>query len=413
MEDVKANKNSALCWYLYARKRRSLQLTKFKNGSLQETLAFHKVKKKWRREIIQTAIAIFHCQRTRTLWMYPRSQVWFEMVDDVYNDELCYANFRVTKETFAFILGKIEQNIDHKNTHLREAVSAKRRLAVTLYFLAFTAEYRTIGNLFGVSRSFVCQCIQEVCDAIAKQFRNVISFPKGEDLLQVIRGYEEAWGLPMCAGAIDGTHIAIRAPKENHTDYVNRKGFHSILMQAVVDCNYLFRDVVIGWPGSVHDARMFSNSTIFVKGNENRLFPNDLTKEICGEDVPPVILADAAYPLLQWLLKGYPRNEATRCQRLFNYRLSRARMTVENTFGRWKGRYIRFSKRVDIDVTALVQVILASCILHNIIEARKNEFLPNWDQPEVMVEEPALQIEETLEPDAEVIRSALTEYFNS
>ena len=63
-------------------------------------------------------------------------------------------------------------------------------------------------------------------------------------------------------------------------------------MQAVVDCNYLFRDVVIGWPGSVHDARMFSNSTIFVKGNENRLFPNDLTKEICGEDVPPVILAD-------------------------------------------------------------------------------------------------------------------------
>ena len=92
--------------------------------------------------------------------MHPRTQIWFEMVDDTYNDELWYANFRVTKETFTdlYILRKVEPEIAHENTHLREAVSAKRRLAVTLYYLASTAEYRTIGNLF--SRSFVCQCIK-------------------------------------------------------------------------------------------------------------------------------------------------------------------------------------------------------------------------------------------------------------
>ena len=87
----------------------------------------------------------------------------------------------------------------------------------------------------------------------------------------------------MCAGAIDGTHIPILAPWESHVEYVNRKGYHSILMQAVVDCNYLYRDVVIGWPGSIHDARVFSNSAIYKKGNEQNLFPNDLTKEINGE----------------------------------------------------------------------------------------------------------------------------------
>ena len=69
----------------------------------------------------------------------------------------------------------------------------------------------------------------------------------------------------------DGTHIPILAPNKNHNDYVNRKGFHSVLMQAVVDCSYLFRDVVIGWPESVHDPRVFSNSTIFEKGNEQSL----------------------------------------------------------------------------------------------------------------------------------------------
>jgi hypothetical protein len=138
----------------------------------------------------------------------------------------------------------------------------------------------------------------------------------------------------MCAGAIDGTHIPIRAPMESHVEYVNRKGYHSILMQAVVDSRYLYRDVVIGWQGSVHDAMVFSNSEIFKKGNENKLFPPDLNEEINGEDVPPLILADPAYPLLPWIMKGYPRNNnAPSSQRVFNYRLSRARMTVENTFG--------------------------------------------------------------------------------
>jgi hypothetical protein len=211
----------------------------------------------------------------------------------------------------------------------------------------------------------------------------VISFPEGNQLLHVIDGYERKWGFPMCAEAIDGTHIPILAPTESHAEYVNRKGYHSILMQAVVDCDYLFRDVVIGWPGSVHDARVFSNSAIFMKGNEQKLFPSDITREINGEDVSPLILADPAYHLLPWLIKGYPRNnEAPRRQKIFNYRLSRARMTVENTFCRWKGRFTRFSKRVDMEVSTLVSVTHASCILHNLCELQKNDFLPLWRENE-------------------------------
>lgn len=91
------------------------------------------------------------------------------------------------------------------------------------------------------------------------QLSNVVNFPHSDELLDVIRNYERRWGFPMCAGAIDGTHIPIIAPSINHTEYVNRKGCNSTVMQAVVDCNYLYRDVVIGWPGSVHDACVFSN----------------------------------------------------------------------------------------------------------------------------------------------------------
>ena len=113
------------------------------------------------------AILICLCHtRDRSLWMHPRSFTWIEMVEQTYDEELWYANFRVTKGTFTFLLDSIGREIYHPDTSMRCAISIERRLALTLYFLASTAEYRTIANLFGVSRSFVCICVKDVCRAI-------------------------------------------------------------------------------------------------------------------------------------------------------------------------------------------------------------------------------------------------------
>ena len=35
-------------------------------------------------------------------------------------------------------------------------------------------------------------------------------------------------GLPDVIGAIDGCHIPIKAPRENDSEYINRKCFHSL-----------------------------------------------------------------------------------------------------------------------------------------------------------------------------------------
>ena len=53
-------------------------------------------------------------------------------------------------------------------------------------------------------------------------------------------------------------------------------------MQAVVDSNYLFRDFVVGWPGSVHDVRVLSTSTLYDMGTEDRLFGVNISKQIGG-----------------------------------------------------------------------------------------------------------------------------------
>lgn len=66
-------------------------------------------------------------------------------------------------------------------------------------------------------------------------------------------------------GALDGTHIRIDKPLEDKDSYINRKKYFSIQMQAVADHKKKFLDLYIGYPGSVHDARVFKESSIFRK----------------------------------------------------------------------------------------------------------------------------------------------------
>ena len=46
-------------------------------------------------------------------------------------------------------------------------------------------------------------------------------------------------------------------------DYYNRKGFYSIVLQAVIDSNGKFIDIFVGYPGSTHDSRIFRNSSLY------------------------------------------------------------------------------------------------------------------------------------------------------
>ena len=110
---------------------------------------------------------------------------------------------------------------------------------MALWRLATPLEFRSIGHLFGVARNTVCVITQQVCKAIKEELMTrFIQWPKGEALQHVTDGFE-ARGLPQCAGAIDGTHIPIIAPHKDPADYHNRKGWHSVNVQAT--CGHDFK----------------------------------------------------------------------------------------------------------------------------------------------------------------------------
>ena len=116
-----------------------------------------------------------------------------------------------------------------------------------------------------------------------------------------------------------------------------------------MDPKYCFTDVFIGWPGRVHDARVLANYPLYSLGQNGTLFPPDKTEVINGVTLPVVIIGDAAYPLLEWLMKPYADNDQlTPIQRAFNNNLSSTRMAVEIAFGRLKGRWRILLKRLDM-----------------------------------------------------------------
>ena len=286
----------------------------------------------------------------------------------------------MSKETFTYLCAKLSPTLHRDNTSMRQAVSVEKRVAIALWCLATPAEYRTIAHLFGVARSTVCEIVHETCQAIVTVLlHKYIKFPSGEQVDSAVDGFKTKWGVPQCVGAIDGSHIPISAPALNHTDYYNRKGWYSVVLQGLVDHSYRFLDVYVGWPGSVHDARVFAHSALYTRLSGGELLPSSKAITLNGVNIPLFIVGDSAYPLETWLMKPFSQSAAVTPQhRTYNYRISRARVVAENAFGRLKARWRRLMKRNDMHTQNIPTVITAACVLHNLCEVHGECFNESW-----------------------------------
>jgi len=184
-----------------------------------------------------------------------------------------------------------------------------------LWRLATNIEFRTLGHLFLIARGTACVIFHDVIDAINITLQpKYIKFPSGQSLRNVVEGFNTRWNFPQCCGAIDGTHIPIIAHKSHHTDYYNRKGFHSVIMQVVADFSYRFTNINLGTLGNIM-MPMFSVNHRYLKKQylENYFLDGPITD---NTQVPLFLIGDPAYPLMPWLMKAYPGNWLTEEQKL-------------------------------------------------------------------------------------------------
>ena len=81
-------------------------------------------------------------------------------------------------------------------------------------------------------------------------------------------------------------------------------------------------------------------------------------------------VADEAFGMKPWLMKPYPRKEITEEREIHNYRLSRARRTVENAFGILANRFRVFQQPMLVEPAKVVTITKAACALHNYLRTQ-------------------------------------------
>jgi hypothetical protein len=208
-----------------------------------------------------------------------RIREYAELIAPTYSDIGFRSHFRLSRGSAEILVNLLARCPEIPTDHLRgrPPVNVEKQLLITLWVFGNPEVFRSVSDRFNVTRSCVFRILRRVCKAIVNNLAGqFIVWPKGERVADVMQKFQNDNGLPHCIGAIDGTLVPIKAPREKAAEqYINRKKFHSVQLQCVFDASRLFPDVYCAFPGSVHDARILRNSPLCqdAENQELEMFP--------------------------------------------------------------------------------------------------------------------------------------------
>ena len=344
----------------------------------QQLVVFRLMYERWANECLTILAAAMIRRRNRRrqriarspyAWSIPRpGESWFDLhyYDATIPEEFFRQQLRVRRNTFNRILNLLGHRLVRQPSRFRDPLPPEKILALGLYRLGHGNSYVTIGPSFNVGKATAIEAVQDVVEALYEIRNEYIKFPETEaESVAATETFAELSELPNIVGAIDGSHVKIKAPKDSAVDYFSRYQQHDFIIQAVVNGRKLFLDFSCGYPGSMHDARVLRRSAIFGRAGRREILSAP-TVNINGHEVGPYLVGDSAYPLSPWLMKPYPEGTRDRDEIKFNKELSSGRVKVECAFGLLKSRWRVLQKRFDSGIDFAVKTAIACAVLHNL-----------------------------------------------
>ncbi|XP_050331421.1 uncharacterized protein LOC126760082 [Bactrocera neohumeralis] len=357
-ESVQSNYDSVLTLYR-KRKRRNLMI-----------LQHLKKKQLLCLEILQQTAS------QRALWKLKRRSQFWEINCNRNNDQFFKEHFRMSRASFDILCGLVSK-MKRADTNWRKAIELQKRVAIALFTLGSSLKYREISELFGVGISTVCEIVYEFCEEVWKTMSTYINKlpPKKEDLAEYISGYCKL-GHPQCMGVIDGYHIKVRPNATVAKEYLNNRGWYSIILLALVDYRCRFLYVNIGTPGLCTYSQTYNASALRVLLNNNELLTG-YKKEIDGVEIPVYIIGDSSFEFSKSLMTPYPVSTSlTENKKQFNNKLLACKKVADNAFRHLKARFRRIGIGIDNRKGNAPLIIRSTCILYNFL----NEINDNIDE---------------------------------
>uniref|UniRef100_A0ABD2VVJ1 DDE Tnp4 domain-containing protein n=1 Tax=Trichogramma kaykai TaxID=54128 RepID=A0ABD2VVJ1_9HYME len=220
-----------------------------------------------------------------------------------------------------------------------------------------------------MSKSQVGKIIGQVLASLWKRLHPLhLPRPTKDILMASAQQYFLQWDLPHCIGSLDVCHIEIKKPPHSGSKYYNYKKFFSTPLQALVDADGKFISIDVGGYGSQHDSTTFRCSSLYKNFKAGKLnFPEDDGRYGLEVNTPYFIIGDGAYALSRNLIKPYPGHELTSMQKMFNKRISRARINVERAFGKLKKKWKIFKQPIEQKLSKTKLIVTVACVLTNTI----------------------------------------------
>ena len=170
-----------------------------------------------------------------------------------------YNMFRMRRTIFHNLHDTLVNNYDLRPSSY---MCTKEKLALFLWTVGSPQSNSNCADRFEHGASTISTTFTEVLHCIDHMAVDYIR-PKDPTFNEVHSRLEEPRFWPHfkdAIGAIDGTHISVTVPKDLQPVSYNRHGYTSQNVMAFCDFDMRFTFVVTGWPGSVHDTRIWTDA---------------------------------------------------------------------------------------------------------------------------------------------------------
>ncbi|XP_072148403.1 protein ALP1-like [Setaria viridis] len=326
--------------------------------------------RKKRRKIIITAAAMlgmyhFDTYMNKGDYRVPTESGFEWLMKTLGNRTSCFNMFRMSQELFLRLHSVLVDSYGLKSTRKMSSVEA---LGLFLWICGAPQSVRQAEDRFTRSLETICRKFDEVLESVNKLAVDIIK-PKDPEFRSVHSRLQSPRFTPFfdnCIGAIDGTHIPVVVPTSLVVQHTGRHGYTSQNVMAICDFDMRFTFVVAGWPGSVHDMRVFKDA--IEKFGDKYPHPPEGKFYLVDSGYPNRSGYLAPYKGTKYHLPEFRQGPMPRGKKeLFNYTHSSLRNVIERSFGVLKMKWRILLDLPSYPMQKQSEIIIACMALHNFI----------------------------------------------